>query len=283
MRELLGAAGMVVWATVFYWLTALAAVLATMRILGPTNRRKGAAIVGLVAALGYLPFAGFVQTKEQEAFAKAAWEYFKSRCETESGEKIYKAHDSVKSVLITKPLPPATSQDLLEQFWYGDPYSNATPWNRRAETAALHLAAPDDSVGPDRIGRGFDFVESVLTESGKFVKYHYPPGARDGVVEPIDRPSSRFGVSWEDISTPESREHWVAASRLRVTDMSDGSVVAERIGFLIEAGFGSRAGHRLPWLTSRGPNTTCPPVHTHSDRWFLLKVLKPIEEKVDGK
>jgi hypothetical protein len=54
-------------------------------------------------------------------------------------------------------------------------------------------------------------------------------------VEDIARPVSKFGVSWEDISTPGDRRFWVAGSRLRVIDLTDNSVLAERIGFFIEA------------------------------------------------
>jgi hypothetical protein len=64
-------------------------------------------------------------------------------------------------------------------------------------------------------------------------------------------------------------------------DLTDNSVVAERIGYLIEAGFGSIAGQRRPWLTARGigPNgRSCPQTDSWSDRLFILKALKPVKE-----
>ena len=101
----------------------------------------------------------------------------------------------------------------------------------------------------------------------------------------IDSPTSQISVSWEDISTLEDRKYWVAGSRLRVVDLTDNSVVAERIGYFIEAGFGSTAGQRRPWLTSRGPNTTCPQIQNGSveDRLFILKSFKDSLEIKNGK
>src|SRR5262249_4342070 len=106
---------------------------------------------------------------------------------------------------------------------------------------------------------------------------------RENVKIVIDQPTSRFGVDWEDISTAEDRKYWIAGSHLRVVDLTDNTVVAERIGYFIESGFGSRMNGRRPWLTSRGPNTTCPSAHDWSDRWFVLTALRPGGDAHDGK
>jgi hypothetical protein len=122
--------------------------------------------------------------------------------------------------------------------------------------------------------------------SSVVIKYLYPAGLQRHATLTGDKPESRFGISWEDISTPEDRKYWVAGSRLSVIDLTDKSVVAERVGYLIEAGFGSTAGQRRPWLAARGigPNgRSCPEAHDYSDRWFLLKVLKPELENSIGK
>jgi hypothetical protein len=96
---------------------------------------------------------------------------------------------------------------------------------------------------------------------------------------------SQFGISWDDISTPEDRKYWVAGSRLQILNLADNSVIAERIGYFIEAGFGSTAGQRRPWQTSRGPNTTCPSIvnRDFSDRWFVLKVIRSSDGGDNGK
>ena len=241
---------------------------------------------GLLSACAATP----AQQKPDEAYVKEAWAYFKKKCETEAGEKIYKTFTGVKSVLVVKPLPPATEKDLFDQFWYGDPYSNATPHEKRGTSSALKLASQTLPVSLGKFGLGFNFVESVVgtkIESEKsFIRYSYPKGSSKPVEKITKIASSRFAISWEDFSTPEDRKFWVAASRLKVIDRDDGSVIAERIGFLIEPGFGSTSGGRRPWLAARGlgkNGNSCPSVHDYSDRWFLLKVLNPAKEDRDDK
>src|SRR5262245_44966073 len=289
MFELTGLGSFLQGLGVLYWLLAIGAVaLALWK--GKGQRGKAIWTAVAVAVFGFLPVNAMVEQYQREAYAKEAWAYFKKKCDTEAGEKVYRMFTGVKSVLVVKPLPPATEKDLFDQFWYGDPYSDATPWNRRAELAASTLAWSDGPISRTERGGGFEFVESVSAakEDGRevFVRYSYPKGARDHISRYIEKPISRFGISWEDISTPEDRKYWVAASRLRAIDLVDNSVVAERIGFLIEAGFGSTAGGRRPWLAGRGlgqNGRSCPDVHDYSDRWFLLKVFKPTEGNRDGK
>ena len=217
--------------------------------------------------------------KPDEAYAKAAWAYFKNKCVTEAGEKIYKTFTGVKSVLIVKPLPPATDKDHFDQFWYGDPYSLPATSNRVVRAAGLlTLGSRKDS----HIYRGLQFVEFRDDTGGKlqYRKVSSPQDHNDFYVENIEKPISSYGVSWDDISTPEDRKYWIAGSRLRVIDLASNSTIAERIGYFIEAGFGSNAGGRRPWLTSRGPQTTCPPLHgDYTDQQFVSKLFGLREEK----
>ena len=99
----------------------------------------------IVTACGLLPACAATPTtptagKPDDAYVKEAWAYFKNKCDTEAGEKIYKTFTGVKSVLVVKPLPPATEKDLYDQFWYGDPYS-ASATSARGESAARRLEA----------------------------------------------------------------------------------------------------------------------------------------------
>ena len=282
MLELTGIGSVLRGMGILYWLLAIGAVaLAIWQ--GKTRQRKALWAVIAVAVFGFLPVKQMVEHAKHEAYARKAWAYFKKLCDEKSGEKIYKTFTGVKSVLVVKPLPPATDKDHFDQFWYGDPYS-ASATSVRTELAISTLAWADGPISRTERGPGFDFVESVVPETeGGIVKYSYPKGARDYVRQPVDRAVSRFGVAWEDISTTEDRKYWIAGSRLSVIDLRDKSVVAERVGYFIESGFGSPAGQRRPWLTSRGPNTTCPEVHDYSDRWFLLKVFKPVDGNSYGK
>jgi len=289
MLELTGMGSVLRGIGMLYWLLAIGAMaLAIWKGKGRRGKTLWAGVA--IAVFGFLPVKGMIEQYQRDVYAKEAWAYFKKLCAEKSGEKIYKTFTGVKNVLVVKPLPPATEKDLFDPFWYGDPYSDATPWNQRADLAASRLAWSDGPISRTERGRGFDYVESVIPtkEDGKerFIRYTYPKGARDHTSQVIQKPNSRFGVSWEDISTQEDRKYWVAASRLRAIDLSDNTIVAERIGFLIEAGFGSTSGGRRPWLSARGlgqNGRSCPDVHDYSDRWFLLKVFKPSEGVGNGK
>ena len=238
------------------------------------------ALCAVLSACAATPVANL----PDEAYVKAAWAYFKNKCDTEAGEKIYKTFTGVKSVLVVKPLPPATDKDHFDQFWYGDPYS-APAHSQRGILEAVRLASKTAPVSYGIPGRGYDFVEMRDASDPPVVRYFYTEGATRAQTSTGQRVESRFGISWDDISTREDRKYWVAASRLRVVNLTDNSIVAERVGYFIEAGFGSTSGQRSPWLTSRGPGTTCPSIRNgfYEDRWFILKVLSPNTETQDGK
>jgi hypothetical protein len=263
---------------VLYWVlavTALALVLWKLK-----GRWKVLSALAVVVLFGWMPAKHAYEAQKRQNYSREAWAYFRKLCDEKAGEKIYKTYTGVKSVLVVKPLPPATDSDHFDQFWYGDPYSrSATSERARAAASILTL----DSRRPTRIQKGLEFVE-VKHEADGVARYQRitRPSSNNEMarVEFIEKPISRFGISWEDISTRNDRAYWVAGSRLRVIDLADQSIVAERIGYFIEAGFGSRAGGRRPWLTSRGPNTTCPPLTggDYSDQWFITSVFKQGEE-----
>ncbi|MCW5576195.1 MAG: hypothetical protein KIT13_08880 [Burkholderiales bacterium] len=268
-----------------YWVLAIGGIVLAIR-MGKSVRSKAIGAVIVVAVFGFLPGKMMVEQRQRDTYAKEAWAYFRKLCDEKSGEKIYKTFTDVKSVLVVRSLPPATEKDLYDQFWYGDPYSNTTPWNKRGESAALMLASRTAPVAYETRGRGYDYVEMRADSSDVIVRYSYPVGSDRHGTSISDKSESRFGISWEDISKPEDRRYWVAGSRLSVIDLTDNSIVAERIGYLIEAGFGATDGQRRPWLSSRGIGSngrSCPDTHDYSDRWFLLKVLKPTEEVDHGK
>jgi hypothetical protein len=281
MFELTGIASLLRAAPFVYWGAALIAVFLAIKL--PRGRRgKAVSAVVVVALFGCLPAIAYWESRKQEQFAEEAWSYFKKKCDAQSGQKIYKIVTDVDSVLILKPLPPATEKDLFDQFWYGDPYSNATPISDRGMHVSGDLIRP--SILPNgRRQEGLKSVEVKVDEQGRTVyrRIVLSPDGGKRLVADIQKPVSRFGVTWEDTSTPEDRRFWVAGSRLRVIDLADNSVVAERIGFFIENGFGSRAGQRHPWLTARGPNTTCPSLNApdYEDQWFVLRALRVIKEK----
>lgn len=281
MLELTGIASLLRGVSVLYWLLAAAA----LTLIAWKVKRWPYKVVGLAVVLilfGYSPFTAWQDQQKREAYRREAWAYFKKKCDTEAGEKIYKTVAGVRSVLIVKPLPPATENDLFDQFWYGDPYSNATPWNQRDLSKADTLLRDLDILGAKSVG--LDYVEIQRSKAGEDTIEKLSPdpvnkSANQTVA--VLKSGSRFALSWEDISKPDDRKYWIAGSRLSIVDLTDNSVVAERIGYLIEPGFGSTSGQRRPWLTARGvgPNSnSCPLTDTLSDRLFILKVLKPTKE-----
>jgi hypothetical protein len=285
MLELIGMGSVLRAIGWLYWLLAIGAISFAL-IKGKTLRAKALWTTIAVIVFGFLPAKAMIEQHQRNAYAKEAWAYFKKLCDEKSGEKIYKTYTGVKSVLVVKPLPPATEKDLYDQFWYGDPYSYPAHEDR-GETRAASLLG--DKVLFDRSSKGFEFVEVSEFDADKptFARLILISGStrRNYSRTTIDNPVSRFGVSWEDISTPEDRKYWVAGSRLRVIDLSDKSVVAERFGYFIEAGFGSTDGQRRPWLTSRGPNTTCPSIQNGSieDRLFILRAFDNSQRSGNGK
>lgn len=278
MLELTGLGSVLRGIGLLYWVLAIGAVVLAIRY-GKGARGKIIWATVAIAVFAYLPGKAMIEQHQRDTYAKEAWAYFKKLCDEKSGEKIYKTYTGVKSVLVVKPLPPATEKDLYDRFWYGDPYSNATPWSERGDTAARRLTG-DSRRSDGVVQRGLDFVE-IKNESGSgYTRINRAvSNDKNSVREQIEQPVSKLGVAWEDISKPEDRKYWVAGSRMRVVDLTDNSIVAERIGYFIEAGFGSTAGQRRPWLTSRGPNTTCPSVAgDYTDQRFISRLFKLNEE-----
>src|SRR5690606_29528976 len=105
---------------------------------------------------------------------------------------------------------------------------------------------------------------------------------------PAPASSPRYGVTFEDISTRQEREYWIAGSSLKVIDLQTGEVIAERIGYMYDWAQGSKAGHRSPWLfaadnacpafrRSKNPKVRTPAASTQAYQTldFVEKVLHP--------
>lgn len=105
---------------------------------------------------------------------------------------------------------------------------------------------------------------------------------------PTIGPRPRYGVTYDDISTHEEREYWIAGSSLRVIDLQTNEVIAERIGYMVDWAQGSQAGARSPWLFAA--DNACPDFNRNNVRRvpgpgfsaqagqtidFVEKVLKP--------
>ena len=118
MLELTGFGSVLRGIGLLYWALAIGAVFLAIRY-GMRASGKVIWTAVVIAAFGYLPGQALSQQRQRDAYAKEAWTYFKTLCNEKSGEKIYKTYTVVKSVLVVKPLPPATDKDHFDQFWYG--------------------------------------------------------------------------------------------------------------------------------------------------------------------
>jgi hypothetical protein len=104
-------------------------------------------------------------------------------------------------------------------------------------------------------------------------------------------PVPRYGVTYDDISTREERDYWIAGSSLKVINLETNEVMAERIGYMMDRGQGNDSSGRSPWLSAAdhacprfGPKETGRGIprffyQARQTRNFVEKVLHPIQEK----
>lgn len=188
---------------------------------------------------------------------------------------------------------------------YGDQFKLDDPYGRdlgglgyiesfmKGQYAATHIA--DQGQSTANWPQGYPYVEAQDPKDGKRYRYtgrleepwqknkNYSQGYLRFVLDKsavIGAPP-RYGVTYDDISTREEREYWIAGSSLKVIDLQTNEVIAERIGYMVDWGQGDRSGGRSPWLFAA--NNACPQfgdVHGASAQpaqttRFVEKVLKP--------
>jgi hypothetical protein len=146
---------------------------------------------------------------------------------------------------------------------------------------------------------GYLYVDALNPADGKRYRYtgrieepwqrdkSYLKGYTRFVLDkvPALSPAPRYGVTYDDISTREERDYWIAGSSLKVIDLKTNEVMAERIGYMMDRGQGSSSGGRSPWLFAA--DHACPVFSTHHGSTvqpyqtlvFVEKVLKPKMKK----
>lgn len=238
-------------------------------IYDPARRRRTSASVLAVLTLAPVAWWGYGNYQDRkawqarQAYFKAAWDHFHKRCES-AHVTYYKTVPPQDGVFIMKPAQRATSEQLKDQFWMGDPYD--LPDEPGTEARGLlyrQKSLPKGSWDARHGAGGFDFVEVAVPENPEILlRFHLVPnGEIDQYGNPIHKVGSesasvrqsRYGYTWDDISTKEDRHYWVAGGRLRVVDLETGEVVAERVGYVIERYFGVSSGtfNPAPWRNAR--------------------------------
>lgn len=251
----------------------------------------------IVVVFGVLASPG-IYRKAKLAGAKAM---FAERCKT-AGEKIYKTVENVEGIYLMKIRPGDIN--FGDQFKLDDPYghdSGGEMYLLNFLRGFHHQSSITQGPGfPPR--EGYAFVEAVEPKDGQRYRYtgridqpsltdssysaDYKRFVMDRTLAPGKQP--RYGVTYDDISTLEEREYWIAGSSLKVVDLQTNEVIAERIGYMVDWAQGSQAGGRSPWLFAA--DNACPDFNRNRLRRvpgpgssaqagqsldFVEKVLKP--------
>lgn len=267
------------------------------------GQRRGlqAPALALALALGaLLPACADPGASQKERAAKAR-QMMAERCKT-AGEKIHRTVSGVEGILLMKLRPERSNTD--DQFALTDPYGNdvggdgyiSTFLTGRFQTSRagatiqpprpsyLHVEAIDPTDG--RRYRYSGAMRDVVHKSSRLIGGDGSSfTTRDFVLDKIPAPGEkpRYGVTYEDISTPEEREYWIAGSSLEVVDLQTGETLAERIGYMVDLMQGDRRNGRSPWLGAA--SFACPAFEgrpafvgqRQQTRRFVFKVLIPIQ------
>ena len=294
-----------------FWLLTLVALAMT---IGPSKTRQGkiVAVLSVSGLLLILPMAGCdtrsqvekaqaaqVRQERQERLATAE-AMFQERCK-QAGEFIHRTVEDVEGVYLLKLRPGPINYGA--QYRMDDPYGydltgdgyirtflrarNEEGFLEAMQVGGYRYVDADDPNDGQRyrytgrmkvVGKQDVNARGVQIELAKDPNYDlniYAFGL-DRVVAPD--PAPRYGVTYDDISTKEDRDHWIAGSSLKVIDLKTGEVMAERIGYMIDPGQGNDSGGRAPWLLAK--RTGCPyPPDFGQTRNFVEKTLKPRMEK----
>ena len=268
-------------------------------------------IIGALLATATAPASA--QAVDPKARLQTAEKMFTERCK-KAGEFIYRTAENVEGIFLMKIRPE--KQNYSDQFAMDDPYGRDLGGNGyvltfvRGSYQAQTKGTPYPG-SPPRLG--YRYVEAIDPQDGK--RYRYTGSmkvvGRKSETAPnvqvelkrnpsydlniyefgLDRtlasgPQPRYGVTYDDISTREERDYWIAGSSLKVIDLKTNEVMAERIGYMMDRGQGSKgAGSgRSPWLLAA--DNACPafaPRHGSTAQPYqsLDFVEKVLQHKLD--
>lgn len=256
-----------------YVIVSLAALAAAVWAPRARSMKLMSALIVLAAA-SILPIQGYQEYRQRKQAAEEFTQrqeksasLFAERCKS-AGEKIYQTVDGVSVVGILRVRPKRNNFD--DQYRMDDPYGRDIGGEGYISSflrpAALNSTGYRfvDVMEPPSAPVRYELVQQTSESGSLYTKLHHVPVQGD---------LAKYGVDYEDISTPEDRAQWIAAGRLRVVELSTNRVVAERIGYLFDPRLGDSTGGRGPWeaaITCNGEDRK----YGHTAR-FVMKVLKP--------
>ncbi|MBT9595258.1 MAG: hypothetical protein IV094_04700 [Vitreoscilla sp.] len=255
-------------------------------------------MVGIPAALiGWQAYTVGRERAEFRARYEVAEALFKKRCET-AGEFIYKAVPDVKGIVWMKWRPKEVNHG--DQFKMDDPYGHDCYGEGCIKELLVATEGTDLKYDGEYLfpyGKGYEFVEAQDPADNKFYRYRlrlYHPRARDSTwpasevrselfKEPIAGFTADYGLTWDDISTREDRDSWIAGGRLSVVNRKTSESIATRVGYMMDRGLGSTAGFRSPWAFAG--DYACPErvdemgkrTEVGFTRRFAFKVIEPVK------
>lgn len=243
-----------------------------------TRHKKIRSAIGVLAVFSILPgwaFVEYLHSMERAKAARQQWAnadaIFRAHCE-KAGVTIHRTVDDVDGFLLMKIRPDHVNYS--DQYGMDDPYGDDYGGDAYIESFLWGRGESGnfDLLGPLPVTSGYAYVDAVDPKDG--VRYRYTANylLYDGnksesgfsnerfkfqlKKSPVTGDLPRYGLTYEDISSPSDRDHWVAGSSLKVVDLETNEVIAERIGYTMDPELGSREGFRLPWPIAL--RTSCP-------------------------
>jgi hypothetical protein len=282
-----------------YWLLAAGALWFALR--SPKGRRnKLLAVLFVTVLFGYVPASVGWREYQARGRLNASMKLFAERCKT-AGEKITQTIENVDGVVWMKWREKYGNEDDADQWKLDDPYGRDC--GLEGCIRQLLRVSGGREVSPmlaKQHSLGYRFVETVDPRDSSSYRYSAVAkpikgnrqeyelsvkatgfGGVDDSFIALERASipavrTRYGIKWDDISTPEDREHWIAGGSLKVIDLQTNEVIGQRVGYIIDPGQGSTAGSRSPWGWAKAHAPSCPAVHATTLE-FAVRVIKPTE------
>lgn len=235
---------------------------------------------------------------------------FAERCK-KAGVFIHRTAENVEGIFLMKLRPKEIN--FGQQFRLDDPYGLDVGGEGLINSFLRGRNKHGSLAFEALVSNGYRYVDAIDEKDGK--RYRYTGGMKvvgrkdinaKGVQRelelnpnydlnnyafildkiPAPDPAPRYGVTYDDFSTREERDYWIAGSSLKVIDLQTNEVMAERIGYMIDRGQGNTSGGRTPWPLAA--NNACPsfprfqsnpPVQLNQTRRFVETVLHIKQEK----
>jgi hypothetical protein len=290
-----------------YWIIAVAVAIVVSWFPKHCWMKWGVA-AGVMAAFAYPVATHFAERNrwldQSNARLAAAMAHFQRRCKT-AGDKVNRVVEDVDGIVWMKWRPVIVDAEQFSEDPYGRDCSGED-----CIRILLRASSGGGLDGPEarQYASGYRFVEAVDPSDGKryrytavlaFVrqrtrvereKYMASGSGRDpgfGIYEfklerkAIDAFTARYGLTWEDISTSDDREHWVAGGTLKAIDLQTQEVVAERTGYLLNTRRGRIEYNDDPWAWAKLYAPRCPKRDERT--WdFASKRLRPTKGEQQG-